>query len=213
MKRVLMMMIAAMVISATANAAVCRFGFGVNGAFNGVNTAGIIAQLYLVVPGDSDILLDQRTSLANGILTMSYTTSGAGPHQGGYQWATTYNLALGNLTEAQSVYLVVYTPDNLFTMQSGVFALGTLGLSNTAPGALSFSPNWGTSGTLVRGEDGKVINPLYDWEEGTQVRNNGTILGGWTPTDGWSSTIPEPTAMALLALGAAAVGLRRRFRK
>jgi len=27
------------------------------------------------------------------------------------------------------------------------------------------------------------------------------------------TVIPEPTAMALLALGAAAVGLRRRFRK
>jgi len=33
--------------------------------------------------------------------------------------------------------------------------------------------------------------------------------GGWQPI----TIIPEPTAMALLALGAAAVGLRRRFRK
>jgi len=37
----------------------------------------------------------------------------------------------------------------------------------------------------------------------------GTAVGG---SGGWIP-IPEPTAMALLALGAAAVGLRRRFRK
>ena len=46
----------------------------------------------------------------------------------------------------------------------------------------------------------------------------GTVTFGWVdfPNGTWlpyAFPIPEPTAMALLALGVAAVGLRRRFRK
>ena len=43
------------------------------------------------------------------------------------------------------------------------------------------------------------------------------VPGNWTSSNWgntpWTEMVPEPTAMALVALGVAAVGLRRRFRK
>lgn len=39
-----------------------------------------------------------------------------------------------------------------------------------------------------------------------------TTAGGTLPTS-WTAVVPEPTSMALLALGVAAIGLRRKIRK
>ena len=68
----------------------------------------------------------------------------------------------------------------------------------------------------VGGQDYYAMGPsvLYDttsakWNATTQTLDvRGSLPSGTT----WTA-IPEPTAMALLALGAAAFGLRRRFRK
>ena len=105
------------------------------------------------------------------------------------------------LNENTLVYMVVFDETGAFFQQSSPVKIGDFGFSNTQLANINFGFTWGTSGTLQKGEDGLVIDNEI----------NRAILGGWTPVAGWS--VPEPTSMALLALGAAALGLRRRFRK
>ena len=80
--------------------------------------------------------------------------------------------------------MIVTTSDGLWKMDSGIVALGAL---PNEPGSLVL--NFSTGRGTLEGEAG-----------GT------TFDAGWEP-------IPEPTSVALLMLGVAAIGLRRRFRK
>lgn len=67
-----------------------------------------------------------------------------------------------------------------------------------------------TSGTVIPGPPGgnDQYNFTFDLFEGTEW-TTGTLAGGEEPVD---PNVPEPTALALLALGVAGVALRRRIR-
>jgi len=80
--------------------------------------------------------------------------------------------------------MIITSADGLWRMDSGIVALGAF---PNEPGALTV---------------------YFGTGQGTAA---GTA-GGSTFTEGWEA-IPEPTSMALLAIGVAAIGLRRRFRK
>lgn len=108
----------------------------------------------------------------------------------------------GALTGASDGYVL----PTQYTTGASFYIMATATFNGTDYYMLIYKNNtadtyWTTTATLNTGTD------TFSWTAGTYggVGTAGDV-GVWIP-------VPEPTSMALLALGAAALGLRRKFRK
>ena len=193
MKKMMMVtMVMTMTVIST-SAAICNWGLASRMQFDGAYQGGALCQLYVVTGYDeeSGAVLSELFDTRYTVTTPNTQRGNLGAQAGDQPFSygnTFYGVTLNESTE---VYMVVFNEAGTYYQQSSIATLGDYGFSSTQPAnGVLFAFSWGS--TL-----------LYDENDPTQIIGG---LGGWVP-------VPEPTAMALVALGMAVVGLRRRFRK
>jgi hypothetical protein len=178
----------------------------------------------------------KKTMMFLAVMVIAGVTQAASVRWTSGNNAVTWKTGLATTTIGKEYYLVLASSQasiisainaSTFTVAtSGVLGMGT---ASTTKGLVatrvdsSLSINVGTSYALsvlvfenFSGTDyyqfSSSISQLA-WDGASDIGASAAFAAGNFNVANWTAVVPEPTSMALLALGFAAVGLRRRFKK
>lgn len=181
MKKI-MIVLAAIALAVSAQAATTKWGTSNAVSFNGTKLGGLTVELYIVgVNGAADALYDTRTTATKPVAQNGKLASGIGSQAPAYNsivaGGALWSEELGDL--GREYYIVIKYNDGTKEYTYTSSAVSSSGLSSTASGSLTF--NFNDTVTDVAGTK-----------------------------DAWVTSVPEPTSAMLMLVGLAGLALRRK---